>query len=120
MGFRPKLGADGKPLESVDELPPWRQLIPLGLQHVLAMYAGAVAVPLVVGGALIAAGQLNPDDLGYLVTADLFVAGIATLIQSIGLVRRPVAADAGPHLRRGLADDRHRLAMMTGAGPAVR
>jgi xanthine permease len=84
MGFRRKLDADGKPLESVDELPPWRQLIPLGLQHVLAMYAGAVAVPLVVGGALIAAGKLNPDDLGYLVTADLFVAGIATLIQSIG------------------------------------
>ena len=84
MGFRPKLDADGKPQESVDELPPWRQLIPLGLQHVLALYAGAVAVPLVVGGALIAAGKLNPDDLGYLVTADLFVAGIATLIQSIG------------------------------------
>jgi len=84
MGLRPKLGADGKPIESVDELPPWKHLIPLGLQHVLAMYAGAVAVPLVVGGALIAAGKLNPDDLGYLVTADLFVAGIATLIQSIG------------------------------------
>lgn len=68
----------------MDELPPWRQLIPLGLQHVLAMYAGAVAVPLVVGGALIGAGKLNPGDLGYLVTADLFVAGIATLIQPIG------------------------------------
>lgn len=84
MGLRRKLGPDGQPLESVDELPPWRALIPLGLQHVLAMYAGAVAVPLVVGGALIAAGRLNPEDLGYLVTADLFVAGIATLIQSIG------------------------------------
>ena len=84
MGFRRKLASDGTPLESVDELPPWRQLIPLGLQHVLAMYAGAVAVPLVVGGALIGAGKLNPGDLGYLVTADLFVAGIATLIQSIG------------------------------------
>ena len=84
MGFRRALGPDGRPLESVDELPGWRQLIPLGLQHVLAMYAGAVAVPLVVGGALIAAGKLNPDDIGYLVTADLFVAGIATLIQSIG------------------------------------
>ena len=84
MGFRRRLASDGTPLESVDELPPWRQLIPLGLQHVLAMYAGAVAVPLVVGGALIGAGKLNPGDLGYLVTADLFVAGIATLIQSIG------------------------------------
>ena len=60
MGFRRTLGPDGKPLESVDELPPWRQLIPLGLQHVLAMYAGAVAVPLVVGGALIARRQAEP------------------------------------------------------------
>jgi xanthine permease len=83
MGFKATIGPDGKK-ESVDEVPPWRQLIPLGLQHVLALYAGAVAVPLVVGGALIAAGKLNPGDLGYLVTADLFVAGIATQIQSIG------------------------------------
>ncbi|MTD15589.1 purine permease [Nakamurella sp. YIM 132087] len=84
MGFRRKLAEDGTPIESVDELPPWSRLIPLGLQHVLAMYAGAVAVPLVVGGALIAAGKLDPSDLGYLVTADLLVAGIATLIQTIG------------------------------------
>lgn len=84
MGFRPQRGPDGQLLEPVDELPPWRMLIPLGIQHVLAMYAGAVAVPLVVGGALIAAGKLDPSHLGYLVTADLFVAGIATIIQSIG------------------------------------
>jgi uric acid transporter len=81
-------------VEPVDELPPLRQLIPLGLQHVLAMYAGAVAVPLIVGGALIEAGKLNPGDLPYLVNADLLVAGIATLIQSIGFwhfgVRMPM------------------------------
>ena len=29
-----------------------KQAIPLGLQHVMALYAGAVAVPLIVGGAL--------------------------------------------------------------------
>ncbi|MBM9467865.1 nucleobase:cation symporter-2 family protein [Nakamurella leprariae] len=75
---------DGRPIDPVDQVPPLAQLIPLGLQHVLAMYAGAVAVPLVVGGALIAAGRMDAGDLGYLVTADLFVAGIATLIQSIG------------------------------------
>jgi NCS2 family nucleobase:cation symporter-2 len=51
------------------------------------MYAGAVAVPLIVGGALIRAGSLDPGDLPYLVTADLFVAGIATLIQSLGFWR---------------------------------
>ena len=37
----------------VDEIPPLARLAPLGLQHVLAMYAGAVAVPLIVGGALV-------------------------------------------------------------------
>jgi uric acid transporter len=71
----------------VDQVPPMRQLAPLGLQHVLAMYAGAVAVPLIVGGALISAGKLDPADLPYLISADLLVAGIATLIQSIGLWR---------------------------------
>ena len=71
----------------VDEVPPLSRLAPLGLQHVLAMYAGAVAVPLVVGSALIAAGRLQPGDLPYLISADLLVAGIATLIQSLGFWR---------------------------------
>jgi xanthine permease len=71
----------------VDEVPPLARLAPLGLQHVLAMYAGAVAVPLVVGSALIAAGKLVPGDLPYLISADLLVAGIATLIQSLGFWR---------------------------------
>jgi NCS2 family nucleobase:cation symporter-2 len=36
----------------VDEIPPVRQLAAFGPQHVLAMYAGAVAVPLIAGGAM--------------------------------------------------------------------
>jgi uric acid transporter len=36
----------------VDELLPLPRLIPLGLQHVLVMYAGAVAVPVIIGRAL--------------------------------------------------------------------
>ena len=71
----------------VDQVPPLARLAPLGLQHVLAMYAGAVAVPLVVGSALISAGRLAPGDLAYLISADLLVAGIATLIQSLGFWR---------------------------------
>ncbi|MFJ6904464.1 nucleobase:cation symporter-2 family protein [Streptomyces griseoluteus] len=67
----------------VDEIPPVRQLAAFGLQHVLAMYAGAVAVPLIVGGAL----RLSPADLAYLITADLLVCGVATLIQCIGFWR---------------------------------
>jgi len=71
----------------VDQVPPLARLAPLGLQHVLAMYAGAVAVPLIVGGAMISAGQMAPDDLPHLVVADLFVAGIATILQSVGFWR---------------------------------
>ncbi|MGV4986457.1 nucleobase:cation symporter-2 family protein [Streptomyces sp. NRAIS3] len=67
----------------VDEIPPVRQLAAFGLQHVLAMYAGAVAVPLIVGGAM----RLSPADLAYLITADLLVCGIATLIQCVGCLR---------------------------------
>ncbi|MGV9320250.1 nucleobase:cation symporter-2 family protein [Streptomyces sp. NPDC003660] len=67
----------------VDEIPPARQLAAFGLQHVLAMYAGAVAVPLIVGGAL----RLSPADLAYLITADLLVCGVATLIQCVGFWR---------------------------------
>ncbi|MBD8907859.1 nucleobase:cation symporter-2 family protein [Methylorubrum zatmanii] len=62
----------------------------LGLQHVLVMYAGAVAVPLIVGRAL----KLSPEEVAILVSADLFACGIATLIQSWGLpgigIRMPV------------------------------
>ncbi len=67
----------------VDEVLPAPKLVALGLQHVLVMYAGAVAVPLIVGRAL----QLPPDQVALLVNADLFVAGITTLIQSLGLGR---------------------------------
>ena len=43
-------------VDVVDEVLPLGELIPLGLQHVLVMYAGAIAVPLIVGRAL----KLNP------------------------------------------------------------
>lgn len=49
----------------------------LGIQHVLAMYAGAVVVPLIVGGAI----GLTGEQLTYLVAIDLLMCGIATLLQ---------------------------------------
>lgn len=68
-------------IDRVNERLPLGQLTTLGLQHVLAMYAGAVAVPLIVGGAV----GLTPAQLAILVAADLFTCGIATLLQAIGL-----------------------------------
>jgi len=74
----------------VDEILPWPELVPLGIQHVLVMYAGAVAVPLIVGRAL----KLPADQVAVLVNADLFACGIVTLIQSVGIgpfgIRLPV------------------------------
>ncbi|CQR58876.1 MULTISPECIES: nucleobase:cation symporter-2 family protein [Paenibacillus sonchi group] len=56
-----------------------QKILALGLQHVLAMYAGAVIVPLVVGGAL----NLSGTQMAYLIAADLFTCGLATLLQII-------------------------------------
>lgn len=49
----------------------------LGFQHVLAMYAGAVIVPLLIGAAL----GFNGEEMTYLVSIDIFMCGIATLLQ---------------------------------------
>lgn len=83
-----KIVTEGRPAQRpVDDIPPLKRLLPLGLQHVLAMYAGAVAVPLIVGGAMVGAGQLQQSDIVHLIMADLFVAGIATIIQAVGFWR---------------------------------
>ncbi len=65
----------------VDEMLPFGTLLTYGLQHMLAMYAGAVAVPLMVAHGL----GLSQSQLIYLINADLFTCGIATLIQTIGI-----------------------------------
>jgi len=67
----------------VDEKLPAGRLAALGLQHVLVMYAGAIAVPLIVGRAL----KLTPEQVALLISADLFACGIVTLIQSLGMTR---------------------------------
>ncbi|AGZ42227.1 nucleobase:cation symporter-2 family protein [Actinoplanes friuliensis] len=79
----------------VDQMLPFGRLAVLGLQHVLVMYAGCVAVPLIVGGAL----GLSTDVIAILVNADLFVAGVITIVQSFGVgkilgVRLPIVAGA--------------------------
>ncbi|GLC95391.1 permease [Cupriavidus sp. TA19] len=65
-------------------------LLILGCQHVMVMYAGAVAIPLVLGAAL----NLPKEQVAFLINADLFACGLATIIQSIGVglfgIRLPV------------------------------
>ena len=52
-----------------------------GLQHVLTMYGGIVAVPLIVAEA----AGMSAADAGLLVTACLFMGGVATLLQTLGI-----------------------------------
>ncbi len=79
-----------KSVHPVDEVLPFPRLAALGLQHVLVMYANAVAVPLILGGAL----KMPKDQIAMLINADLFACGIATLVQTIGIgmfgIRLPV------------------------------
>jgi NCS2 family nucleobase:cation symporter-2 len=77
------MNPSGTAVHPVDEVLPVGRLIPLGLQHVLVMYAGAIAVPLIVGRAL----KLPPEQVALLISADLFCCGIVTLIQSLGVTR---------------------------------
>jgi NCS2 family nucleobase:cation symporter-2 len=67
----------------VDERLPTPRLAALGFQHVLVMYAGAIAVPLIVGRAL----KLSPQEVALLISADLFCCGLVTLIQSWGVTQ---------------------------------
>lgn len=67
--------------DAIEEMFPAPKLAALGLQHVLVMYAGAIAVPLIIGSAL----NLSKDQIAMLISADLFCCGIVTLIQCLGI-----------------------------------
>lgn len=74
----------------VDEVLPPGRMAAFGLQHVMTMYAGIIAVPLIVATAL----GLPPEDLVYIINASFLMCGVATLIQTIGFwkfgVRLPI------------------------------
>jgi len=64
----------------VDEMLPVGKLAVYGFQHVLAFYAGAVVVPILLASAI----GLSERELIHLINADLFTCGIASIIQSVG------------------------------------
>lgn len=56
-----------------------------GMQHILSMFGGVIAVPIIVGGA---AWGGQPDagvKTGILIASALFISGIATVLQTLGL-----------------------------------
>ena len=99
----------GKRVHPVDELLPVPKLATYGFQHVVAFYAGAVLVPIIIAGAV----GLSEQELVMLITADLFTCGIASIIQAVGFwkvgVRLPLLqgvtfAGVSPIIAIGLAN----------------
>lgn len=70
-----------KRVHPVDEVLPIPKLATYGFQHVVAFYAGAVLVPIIIAGAV----GLSQQELVKLITADLFTCGIASILQSVGV-----------------------------------
>ncbi len=72
-----------RPSSGSDKKLPLNQSIPLGIQHVLAMFAGNITVPIIIAGIF---GQ-TPEQKIFLIQMALFVAGVATVIQTVGYGR---------------------------------
>lgn len=82
MIFRTRTKAESATVpHPVDAVPPLRHLIPLGAQHVIVAYSGMVTVPLVVGLGI----GLSPAQITTLVTANVLISGVTTLLQTLGL-----------------------------------
>ncbi|MDR5891251.1 uracil-xanthine permease family protein [Halomonas mongoliensis] len=64
-----------------DAMPPLSKAIPLGLQHIMAMFAGNVTPPIIIAGVI---GAATGETI-FLIQVALFVAGVSTLIQTIGV-----------------------------------
>ncbi|SNT38825.1 nucleobase:cation symporter-2 family protein [Rhodococcoides kyotonense] len=60
---------------------PVLQMFGYGMQHILSMFGGVIAVPIIVGGA----AGLSAGDQALLISCALFVSGLATVLQTIGV-----------------------------------
>ncbi|MGW7515064.1 nucleobase:cation symporter-2 family protein [Streptomyces sp. NPDC054796] len=112
----------GNGVHPVDEKLRPSRLIPAALQHIAAMYAGVVAPPLIIGQAC----GLDSGGMTLLIAASLFIAGLATLLQTLGLgrfvgnrlpfVNAASSAGIAPMLAiAGQAEPGHGLPTITGA-----
>jgi NCS2 family nucleobase:cation symporter-2 len=75
-------------LRDPDYTPAFHKAIPLGIQHVMAMFVSNVTPAIIVAGAAgFGFGSNAPDvpELLYLIQMSMLFAGVATLFQTIGL-----------------------------------
>ncbi|WGW11399.1 nucleobase:cation symporter-2 family protein [Saxibacter everestensis] len=79
---------------AVDERLPFPSTVLLGMQHILVMYAGVVVVPIIVGASL----GLTEEQIADLVSIDLILSGIGTILQALGVwkfgIRMPLVVGA--------------------------
>ncbi|TDT79221.1 NCS2 family nucleobase:cation symporter-2 [Arthrobacter sp. AG258] len=74
-------GKGARPGRPEDQRLPVGSMFAYGFQHVLTMYGGIIAPPLIIG----AAAGMNSQDIGLLIAACLFVGGLATILQTVGI-----------------------------------
>jgi xanthine permease len=77
-------------LRDPNYMPALGKAVPLGLQHVLAMFASNVTPAIIVAGAAGIGfgsdqGALGFPDMTYMIQMSMFFAGVATLFQTIGM-----------------------------------
>jgi len=73
-------------LKDPNYMPPLGQAVPLGIQHVLAMFVSNVTPAIIIAGA--AGFGFGSPDMGqmiYMIQMSMFFAGVATLIQTVGI-----------------------------------
>jgi len=69
-----------------DYFPGFATAVPLGIQHILAMFVSNLTPPIIVAGAAgFGFGSSDPGALIYMIQMSMFFAGIATLLQTIGI-----------------------------------
>ena len=76
--------AEGEHISSVDTMLTLKELFLFGMQHIAAMCAGAMAVPIILGNSL----GLSYDQISILVAASFMMAGIGTIIQTLGIGKK--------------------------------
>ncbi|WP_353097749.1 nucleobase:cation symporter-2 family protein [Tissierella praeacuta] len=65
----------------INDKPPLRLAIPLAIQNIMAAFSGIIAVPMVVGNAI----GMSANEMAFMISATLFISGLATFIQSRGV-----------------------------------
>ncbi|OYW49947.1 MAG: uracil permease [Novosphingobium sp. 28-62-57] len=69
-----------------DFFPGFGLAVPLGIQHVLAMFVSNLTPPIIIAGAAgFGFGSPDPSELIYMIQMSMLFAGIATLMQTVGM-----------------------------------